>query len=37
MQSSKGSGVQILGDVLFKAQFVVFNNGDMTIGFADHA
>ena len=37
MQSNQGQNIQIFGDVLFKAMFVVFNNGDNTIGFAPHA
>ncbi|MCJ1417750.1 hypothetical protein MMC32_004095 [Xylographa parallela] len=37
MQWNQGGGVQILGDIMFKSQFVVFNNGDATIGFAPHA
>ena len=37
LQSNNWAGLQILGDVLFKAQFVVFNIADMQLGFADHA
>ncbi|MCJ1403689.1 hypothetical protein MMC11_006912 [Xylographa trunciseda] len=37
MQSNQGESFQILGDILFKSQFVVFNNGDAAIGFAPHA
>ena len=37
MQSNQGQQIQILGAILFKSQFVVFNNGDGTIGFAPHA
>ncbi|MCJ1287746.1 hypothetical protein MMC26_007098 [Xylographa opegraphella] len=37
MQWNQGGNVQILGDIMFKSQFVVFNNGDATIGFAPHA
>ena len=37
IQSSSGAGIQILGDVMFKAQFVAFNNGNNSIGFAPHA
>jgi len=37
LQSSGSSAVQIMGDIMFKAQFVVFNIGDNTLGFAPHA
>ncbi|MCJ1477724.1 hypothetical protein MMC13_006397 [Lambiella insularis] len=37
MQSNAGQNIQIFGDVMFKAQFVVFNIGDKSIGFAPHA
>ncbi|MCJ1385344.1 hypothetical protein MMC17_008466 [Xylographa soralifera] len=37
MQGNQGGSVQIFGDIMFKSQFVVFNNGDATIGFAPHA
>ncbi|MCJ1394238.1 hypothetical protein MMC18_007116 [Xylographa bjoerkii] len=37
MQSNQGESIQIFGDIMFKSQFVVFNNGDATIGFAPHA
>jgi len=37
MQSNQGANIQIFGDIMFKSQFVVFNNGDATIGFAPHA
>ncbi|KAF2459071.1 aspergillopepsin A precursor [Lineolata rhizophorae] len=34
VQSNGGAGLQIFGDTMFKTQFVVFNGGDMTLGFA---
>ena len=37
IQSSGSQGIQIFGDVMFKAQFVAFNNGNNSIGFAPHA
>ncbi|KAL9581490.1 MAG: hypothetical protein Q9212_003874 [Teloschistes hypoglaucus] len=36
LQSNLGKGLQIYGDVLFKAQFVVFDAGNMAVGFAPH-
>lgn len=36
LQSNLGKGLQIFGDVLFKAQFVVFDAGNMAVGFAPH-
>ncbi|KAI4125817.1 MAG: hypothetical protein LQ338_004058 [Usnochroma carphineum] len=37
MQSNQGQGLQVYGDVLFKAQFVAFDGGNMAVGFAPHA
>lgn len=37
LQSSQGQPIQILGDVLFKAVFVVFDARGPAIGFAPHA
>ncbi|KAL8963166.1 MAG: hypothetical protein Q9193_000535 [Seirophora villosa] len=37
MQSNQGQGIQIYGGVLFKSQFVVFDGGNGTVGFAPHA
>ena len=34
IQSSEGIGMAIIGDVLLKAQFVVFDIGNRTVGFA---
>lgn len=36
MQSNMGQPLQIYGDVLFKAQFVVFDGGNKAIGAAPH-
>ncbi|KAL8348898.1 hypothetical protein RB601_002192 [Gaeumannomyces tritici] len=35
IQSSEGIGISILGDILLKAQFVVFDLGRMRVGFAN--
>ncbi|KAI9750506.1 MAG: hypothetical protein M4579_006442 [Chaenotheca gracillima] len=37
LQTSGGEPFNILGDPLFKAQFVVFDAGKIQIGFADHS
>ena len=37
LQSNQGQPLQILGDVMFKALFVVFDGGEKRIGFAPHA
>ena len=37
LQSSAGNNIQIMGDVMFKSQFVAFNNGNNSVGFAPHA
>ncbi|CAL8578251.1 hypothetical protein XPA_004043 [Xanthoria parietina] len=36
LQSNKGGSRQIYGDVLLKSQFVVFDGGNLTVGFAPH-
>ncbi|KAI4277202.1 MAG: hypothetical protein L6R38_005484 [Xanthoria sp. 2 TBL-2021] len=36
LQSNSGGSKQIYGDVLFKSQFVVFDGGNKTLGFAPH-
>jgi hypothetical protein len=35
IQSSEGIGMAIIGDVLIKAQFIVFDMGSYTVGFAN--
>ncbi|KAF2873345.1 aspartic peptidase domain-containing protein [Massariosphaeria phaeospora] len=35
VQGNMGSGMQIYGDVLFKAQFVAFNGGNQSLGFGE--
>ena len=37
LQTNAGQHVQILGDVMFKSQFVVFDGSGPSIGFAPHA
>lgn len=34
VQGNSGSGLQIYGDVLFRSQFVAFNGGNQSVGFA---
>lgn len=34
VQGNQGSNLQIYGDTMFKTQFVVFNGGNSSIGFA---
>ncbi|KAL9002536.1 MAG: hypothetical protein Q9188_004534 [Gyalolechia gomerana] len=36
LQSNNGQSLQIYGAVLFKSQFVVFDGGNKTVGFAPH-
>ncbi|KAF6230977.1 hypothetical protein HO173_010885 [Letharia columbiana] len=37
IQSNLGHGLNVLGDIMFASQFVVFDAGAMRIGFAPHA
>ncbi|KAF2494086.1 acid protease [Lophium mytilinum] len=37
VQSNGGSSLQIYGDTMFKSQFVVFNGGNQSLGFAPKA
>lgn len=37
LQSNKGNGIQVLGDVMFKSQFVIFDANGPRLGFAAHA
>lgn len=37
IQSNLGNGLNVLGDIIFASQFVVFDAGAMQIGFAAHA
>lgn len=36
IQSNLGHGLNVLGDIMFASQFVVFDAGEMQIGFAPH-
>ncbi|KAJ4352300.1 uncharacterized protein N0V89_007648 [Didymosphaeria variabile] len=35
VQGNQGAGLQIYGDVMFKAQFVAFNGGNQSLGFGE--
>lgn len=37
IQSNLGNGLNVLGDIMFASQFVVFDAGALRIGFAPHA